>query len=203
MRATDANALPEIRVPKRLGVALSRLWARRSGKTVLGLHIVIRDRRIIARQFAAYLGLADRVYGRLVFGSLKRYARRRNEHFTISEIRRGSLVLVVREVLDTLTSPAGLILTGLALKYLPEVIKAPAVAYRDYQQAKLHRAERRRLEARASIDEDLGKLSVTELNQLTRVLTKIYDIEQSKLLSAQQFAIRSVIEVRIERSETH
>jgi hypothetical protein len=191
---------PEVRIVRPLQHALWRTagFDEPPTRATLTLRIELRDEQLNVKQLAAYLAFADRVYGRLSFGSLRRYARRERDQLTISEARTGSLILLIKEVVDALASPQGIILTGLALKYLPEVIKAPAAAYRDYEQGRLHRAERKRLLALASTDDALRVLQPRELSQLTAVLLKIYELEQHRLASAQSFAIRSVLDVELE-----
>jgi len=159
----------------------------------------MRHERLNVRHWAAYLAFADRVYGRVKFGSLRPYVRKERAQLTVAEARTGSLVLVITEIVDALASPHGLILTALTLKYLPDVIKAPAAAYRDYEQGRLHRAERKRLLALMSADETLQPLEAKVLSQLTGVLSKIYELEQHRLASAQNFAIRSVLDVQLEK----
>jgi hypothetical protein len=110
------------------------------------------------------------------------------------------LIFFIKEVVNALASPQGIILTGLALKYLPEVIKAPAAAYRDYEQGRLNRAERKRLSTLASADDSLSALQPRQLSQLAAVLSKIYESEQHRITSAQNFAIKSVLDVRVEGS---
>lgn len=193
---------PEIRVGRPLQHALWRTagFSEPPERAALTLRIGLRQGGLNVRQLGAYLAFADRVYGRVKFGTLRRYARRERDQLTIAEARSGSLILLIKEVVDALASPQGIILTGLALKYLPEVIKAPAAAYRDYEQGRLHRAERKRLSTLASADDSLSGLQPKELSQLAAVLSKLYELEQHRITSAQSFAIKSVLDVQVEGS---
>lgn len=150
----------------------------------------------------AYLGFADRTYGRIAAGSLARYRRQRRVQLTIGEVRQGSMLLVIREAANAVFSAHGLILTGLALKYLPDLVRAPATSYRDYQEGRLIRAKRERLAHRVASDKLLRELTRKDLSQILGVLTKIYEVELGGTTGAQKFARNSIEDVRInERDE--
>src|SRR5204863_10068495 len=76
---------------------------------------------------------------------------------------------------------------GLALKYLPDLIRAPASAYRDIQEGRHTTAKRKRLLARAAADERLAKLDKKTLGQLASILTRVYEMEERHIASSQKF----------------
>jgi hypothetical protein len=67
--------------------------------TVVELVIVIEDERINVRELGAYLSLADRVYGRMTRAGLMSYAHRTYGQLEISEIRKNSIELNIKEVI--------------------------------------------------------------------------------------------------------
>ena len=61
---------------------------------VLELVITVDDHNIPTREFAEYLELIDRLYGRLSREGLMSYAHRESGRLRIAEIRRGSVEII-------------------------------------------------------------------------------------------------------------
>jgi hypothetical protein len=196
-----AIAPPQLRLSKRLEEVLIHGILGVGNTTGVRVIIVAKSENIVVQQLSAYLAFGDRIYGRLTFESLQKYRRAWSDQLEM-DVRAGSLLLVLREAIDAALSPPGLILTGLALKYLPDLIRAPASAYRDYEQGRLLRAERQRITERAEVDPVLGRLRRKDILGITSVLARLYGLEQHRAASAQRFSLRSVQEVIIERIDS-
>lgn len=198
-----ARRSPVPRLIVRARPAIGRLLDLESttSETIFSVVIRVRDHDLSVRDLAAYLAFADRVYGRLSFESLDKYARRRRSHLRIHEIRRGSVVLILREFAKAASSPYGIVLTGLVLRYLPDIIKAPAAAYRDYEEARYRRAERKHLLQRAEADPLLAKSDAKDVRQIATTVFEAYELERTRLGGPQSFSMSSVESVRLERTE--
>jgi hypothetical protein len=220
-RVAEPN-LPPVRVSKRLAEVLGALYDADGVQASVQVLVYLTGNEMSVRGTSAYLAFADRVYGRLKFGRLDLYARRRAEHLRIAESRSGSLVLVLREIIETLTSPQAVILMALAMKYLPIALRESATGYknlregqlfvaqadavraaarRDLEQARLLRAQRRTLEKASSQDPVLQDLSRKDAHAVLAVLARIYEGERQRMASAQEFSQKSVLGVEIERSD--
>jgi hypothetical protein len=156
----------------------------------------MRDHELSVHGLASYLAFADRTYGRFVYGSLERY-RRRKSRLEIAEVRRGSVLLVLKEAAESVSSAHGLAFTALVLKFLPDVIKAPAAAYRDFEEARFRRAERKRLAQRAEASSALQHVDSGDLRQILSAMLDAYATEYSRISGAQDFAVRAVEAVQI------
>src|SRR5947209_5217850 len=72
----------------------------------LELVITIEGENIPAREFAEYLALIDRIYGRLSTDNLRRYSRRQWGRLQIAEIHKSELEVIFRALyahMDTAT----------------------------------------------------------------------------------------------------
>jgi hypothetical protein len=102
---------------------------------LLELVISIQDNGLILRDFAAYLRVIDGFYGQLQTTGYLSYAHQPHQQLRISEIKQGSLDFIIQEIFSAATNPY-LIVVWLALKYLPNVIKASADVARAYRTLK-------------------------------------------------------------------
>jgi hypothetical protein len=117
------------------------------GKTLeLTLNRVISGASL--RDVAAYFTLLDRTYGRMSPLGLRRYSRRLEEQLRITQVRHGSLELVLAKILENSSQATPLILLFLLLKYLPQILKAVSEGYLNYEEARLVRKRREDLEIR-------------------------------------------------------
>jgi hypothetical protein len=166
----------------------------------LAVSIKMRQDRLSVHGLSSYLSFADRTYGRLLCGSLERY-RRGKSQLRLTEAREGSILLILREAIEVFSSPHALALTALVLKLLPDVIKAPSAAYRDYEEGRLRRAERKRLAQRAETIPALQALQSAELRQILNAVLDAFAKESNRVAAVQDFAIRTVVDVQMETTE--
>ena len=129
--------------------------------TVVELVIAIEDKRINVREFGACLSLADRIYGRMTHLGLMSYSHRTYGQLEISEIRKNSIELYIKEVISGFQDATPLVMLWLFLKHLPSAIKTLsessknfADAFKSYEEASLARENRRRLRAGIRQDKD-------------------------------------------------
>ena len=174
----------------------------RSG-SVLQLVITMQDRGLIVRDFSAYLRIIDGFYGKLQTAGYLSYAHRLDRQLRITNIKQGSLDLIFSEILETVTNPY-LIVVWLALKYLPNIIKASADlarAYRDIEEGRLARVNRQQIRAEIRRDEALQGLGADRIRQLCSVLDGLYTAEHNTIGKAIRFAKKHVKEVKITLKE--
>jgi hypothetical protein len=107
---------------------------------VLELVITIEDEGIPAREFAEYLALLDRIYGRMDRDGLMSYAHREWGRLRIAEVNKGSLEAVFRFAQEHAEKA---IIIYLFLKSLPNVIKVSAEAFKTYQEGRSIREDTR------------------------------------------------------------
>jgi hypothetical protein len=167
--------------------------------TVIELVIVIEDERINVREFGAYLSLADRVYGRMTRAGLMSYSHRTYGQLEISEIRKNSIELYIKEVISGFQDATPLVILWLFLKHLPSAIKTLsessknfADAFKSYEEASLARENRKRLRAEIRQDEELQKLGDRRLNQVVVLLDALQAHEGRRLAAPVRFAQKYV-----------
>jgi len=167
--------------------------------TVVELVIVVEEERINVREFGAYLSLADRVYGRMNRAGLMSYAHRTYGQLEISEIRRNSIELYIKEVISGFQDATPIVILWLFLKHLPSAIKILsessknfADAFKSYEEASLARENRKRLRAEIRQDEELQKLGDRRLNQVVVLLDALQAHEGRRLAAPVRFARKYV-----------
>jgi hypothetical protein len=149
------------------------------------LTIRVANSDLSVRGFASYLSLADRIYGRLTEIGLKSYSQMRSSQLRISEIRQGSIELVISQALTHIGDATPLVTLWLFLKFLPVIIKSSseaaknyADAFKSYQEARLASETQRLL-----------------TNKTTSEITKNYadsfkSLEEGKLTRANRKQLR-------------
>jgi hypothetical protein len=93
-------------------------------EALVELIITIEDSNINIREFAAYLAFIDRVYGKLSPKGLRSYSHQEWGQLEISEIREGSLELVISKIASEYKNVAALFVLWQILKQLPNVTAA-------------------------------------------------------------------------------
>lgn len=168
------------------------------------LIITIKESSLNVREFGAYLFLADRIYGRVSRDGLKTYSRLPYTQLAISEIRKGSIELVIAEALLYYKDATLLLILWLFLKYFPPGIKTMAEAakyfaesYKTVEEGRLIRVNRQQLKAKMRQDELLKALDDKQLNQLITLLVDLETAERKNLPAARRFAFKSVEFVKI------
>jgi hypothetical protein len=161
---------------------------------VVELVISLDSSGLKARDFAGYLSLIDHVYGRLDPKGLLSYAHRKEGHLEFSDVRAGSLELVISELFER---SLPLVVLVLALKYLPEALSNLASAFKDYEEARLTRLRRSQLRDRVKQDDQLAAITDKHKEQIIVLLDTIYVLEQDDLPGAQRLARESVRSIRL------
>jgi len=170
------------------------------------LEVQVEDSEVNVRDLAAYLGLMDRVYGRLVSGELRRYAQMPAEQIEVSQFKTGSWEMIFQELVVNVDKVSATILLGLVLKYLPDVIHSLSGAYKDIQEARLMQLQREALQRELDEQDELKTLKQVEREELAGLLESIYRAESRSLPAAGRFAQKSIksIQMRIIRdSQSH
>src|ERR671912_466378 len=86
--------------------------------TLLELVITIEGEEIPAREFAEYLALIDRIYGRLSPEGLRSYAHKEQGRLQIAEIHKSELEVIFRALQGVVQEAATYIVIAYALKTL-------------------------------------------------------------------------------------
>lgn len=94
------------------------------------LSIRVKDEGLPLRDFAAYLELIDRVYGRLQPAGSRSYSLRSSQHLRIERVRFGSIELVIPEVVGPIPALA---VVWLCLRVMPPAVESIARAYESVQ----------------------------------------------------------------------
>jgi hypothetical protein len=174
------------------------------------LVITANGNDIPIREFAAYLALVDRLYGRLSPGGLMSYSHIQWGRLQISDIHRSDLEIIFRLALEH-PGTVKLLTIMLFLKGLPRMLKNTADAYKSYQEARL--IQDRRLQTRKTNEArdepihdnavthgrtDIGEyineepalhdLPKTEKDRLVDLLEQLYLEERSRLPTPIRFA---------------
>jgi hypothetical protein len=201
-----------VRIPHAALYDLTSLLAPKLDAGPVELTIVCASNGVNLREFTAYFSLIDRVFGRVSVGSLALYSRRRGEQLSVAQFQAGSLETVFRALLGSADAQS-LITVWLILKYLPKILRESVAAYKDLEEGRFARAQRRQLEQtkehegssaqRARLRElirsevDLDNLSPERVRQLARLLDGLYDSEARRLPAASRFAADYVQHIRL------
>jgi transketolase len=125
-----------------------------------------------------------------------------------SEIRKGSVVLIITEAISHFKDVTPLAIFWLFLKYLPggiktlsEATKNFADSYKAIQEGKLVRENRKQLKERLKHDEALQELDDKQINELIALLADLETSERRKLPASTRFAKKYVKSVKISLKE--
>lgn len=195
-------------VPRWIPAAAAAELAGHAGAAVV--RIVVRAGAGSLRDLGSYLLLADRMYGRLRTGGLRRYAQLGGEQLHVAwETDGGRLALDLREPVDA-AHGWRMALLWVALELLPEVVgdevavpwaaarrRMAESGERDEPQVTLFAGEHQDLRARAAERPALAALSKQARHALVEAVQDLY-AEDSELLPASiRFARERVAEVRL------
>ncbi len=162
------------------------------------LRVVVDESNLSLRDFAAYLNLVDRTYGRLSPEGIYSYAQSPQQHVKISKVTLGSLEITITELVSNFSGARALVLIGLMLKYLPGIIEKTSTAYKNYEEGRLTRVQRKQLRFQMQKDEVVSQLSNERQNQLIKLINQLYSFEEGNLTKAQRFDSESVQDIYIE-----
>jgi hypothetical protein len=204
-------SLPAL-VPHSVLQALTSVLTREEVSGPIELIISSRDVGVNLREFAAYLAVMDRVYGRLSSRDLQEYSRRPGSQLKVAQFRSGSLDAVFTSAIEAVDAQHLLVL-WLFPKYLPHGVREAMAGYRDYEEGRYARAQRQELEHnreqsrspanRAQLrdlireDPELRDLSAERVRQLARLLDALYGAEERRLPAAVRFARAYVLKIRL------
>jgi len=166
---------------------------------VIELVITIEGEHIPAREFAAYLALIDRVYGRLSADGLRSYAHRDEGRLQITEIHKSDLEIIFR-VLYGYQDTATFIVILLFLRSLPNMIKLMSESAKNFAEAykameegrlvketRISKALERRFEKDKTFQEGEGRLAlenrrhIREAIQQERAFENLGDARKGQL----------------------
>ena len=165
---------------------------------VVQLRIIIDESNISLRDFAAYLNLIDRTYGRLSPNGIYSYAQSPQQHVRISETNLGSLEVIIKELVSNFSGTRALIIIGLLLKYLPGIIEKASTAYKNYEEGRLTQVQRKQIRIQMRRDEVVSQLNSERQNQLIKLLNQLYSLEERNVTKAQRFDTESIQGIYIE-----
>ena len=168
-----------------------------TGKERLELIIRLQGENISLRQLAAYMNFIDKAYGRLTPKGISYYSRSSKYELKVTEIRHGSLEIVIANLLSDPEAIKSIVVVGLLLKYMPGIIKSALSAYRDYEEGRLARIQRQQIKEQIEKDSDLKKLKKGQINQLSKFFDLMYGKDIRNLPRAHKFSKETVIEVKI------
>jgi hypothetical protein len=220
---SDDEILPLRRIPEELYAdnssarALDRLVPDLIGafvppntlrNAVLELVITVKAEKIPARDFAAYLALIDRLYGRLTPAGLRSYVHRSEGHLLISDIHRSELEIIFRTFYQVTEDVAIFIAVLLFLRSLPNLFKLSAEgvrnlaeAYKSYEEGRLIRENRKHIKETITEEPALEHLDESRKKQLIRLMDALAVEENANLPAPTRFARRQVKQIEIRTSE--
>jgi hypothetical protein len=190
-------------IPKKLITNLFNMYIPKEVSMDKRFELIIRMRAedIRVRQFAAYLNFIDKAYGRLTPRGIIHYARTSTYELKATEIRQGSLEIVISNILSESTSIRAIIIVGLLLKYLPSIIKSVLSSYRDYEEARLSRIRREQIREQIKKDKDLCKISRRQIYQLAIFLDNMYRADMRDINKAHKFSKENIVKVNFNLRE--
>jgi hypothetical protein len=206
LKAPDALA----GAPKWIPAAAAAELASRAGDGAAAVRVAVDTGAGPLRDAGSYLLLADRMYGRLRAGGLRRYAQLGGEQLQVAwEAEAERLAFELREPVEAVHGWR-IALLWVALELLPEVVGAevavPWAAARrrmaddrehEEPQVTLFAGEDRNLRARAAERPLLAALSRDSRDALVEAVQDLYAEDSDLLPASIRFARERVIEVRL------
>lgn len=157
----------------------------------LELVVTVKDENISVREFAMYLALIDRLYGRFSPQGLASYAHSKHGRLEIAEIHKSELEIILR-VFYEYQGATAFILLLIFLRSLPQMFKNLADAYKSYEEGRLVRENRRKLKETIEQEDSLKKLPEARKNQLVKLMEALFQEEANNLSAPFRFARRQV-----------
>ncbi len=166
--------------------------------TLVELYIVLDDTELWVRGFANYLELIDGFYGRADPRGYRSYAHRPEDQVEIAEVRRGSLELIISELIAHTDTVAPVFILYLLLKYLPDFLKSIVSIYKNFEEAKYLKARRENLQKQMEDDKEIKVLNQDQRQELIEILDGIYVAESDTIRKSVNF-----VESRFRRIKMH
>jgi len=167
------------------------------------LLITIDDRRLNIKELSAYLDFIYQTDGYLSTYSFLSYSKMPRVQIEITEIRKGSILIVVERLLNEIGGQ-NLMIIFLVLKYLPDTIKATldgAERYysvlekrEDYLEKREARKFRSPLKKAIFSDDELNSMSDRQKEKLAKHLNKFY---KKNNLAASRFAQKFIKSIEL------
>ena len=110
----------------------------------------------------------------------------------ITSFRRGSLELIIRDLVSNSELIAALIVIRFLLKYIPAGLKDLASAYRELEEASFTRQRRKQLREQINADKELVSLDHVVKRRLVTFLDLLYQREGRMLPKVRRFALHYV-----------
>ena len=119
--------------------------------SIVELKIKMKDTDVNLREFGNFILFIDRLYGRMYEGGIYKYSHNRSLQIVFSEIKAGSLEATISETVPKLDAEK-IAIIWLFLKYLPLTIRSLSGAYRDFEDARLIRLQRKQIKEKLKQD---------------------------------------------------
>lgn len=182
---------------------------------ILEFVVTVDDREMPTREFAEYVALIDRLYGRLSPGGLRSYSRREGR-LTIAECRKSELEIIFRFAYQHPDAAAAIVIL-VFLRTLPsmfkittEGLKTLAEAFKSYEEGMQikdrrdeerltkHLVEENRGHVRESVNQEpaLQQVDDARKGQLTKLVEALLAEENRHLVGPIRFArnkVKSVV----------
>lgn len=158
------------------------------------LRIRLKEEGLPLRDFAAYLELVDRIYGRLQPAGSRSYSLRPSQHLRIDRVRFGSIELVIPEVVGPISTLA---MVWLCLKVMPPALEHLARAYESVQRGRLTNANRRAIKMRMEREERLATLPARRKRELVAHAEALLEKDRRLLPRTYRFSEQYVVEVSL------
>jgi hypothetical protein len=166
---------------------------------ILELVVTVEGENIPAREFASYLALMDRLYGRLSKEGLRSYAHREWGRFQIAEIHKSELEIIFR-TLQGYHDTATYIAIGLFLKGLPNMLKRATEGYKSWADARKSLADARKSdEEAAAIREDTRHKEIVNRNEEERLAQENENRKRIEETIKQEDALQKLEDEQISR----
>ena len=156
-------------------------------EAVVELIISIQCKNINIREFGNYLVFIDKLYGRMYSKGIYSYAHKREKQIAISTIKTGSIEVIISEILSKI-DPQTLAVIWLVLKFLPSTIKNLTGAYKDIEESRLIRLNRKLIKEKMRSDKILANLDSNRINQLAKIVNFFVDLENRKVPAVIRFS---------------
>ena len=160
------------------------------------LLIRVDEKDLNLRELGAFLTYIDTIYGRFHSLGIYSYSHSRDKQLKITEIRKGSLDIIVSDIVEKI-DPNTIAVIWLLLKYLPHTISSISSSYSDYESGRLARLNRQHLKAQMKKDEKLSQLDNNRVNQLVKFVNAVCEKDRRKLPTVIRFLNNFVKAIQI------
>jgi hypothetical protein len=169
----------------------------------LQLVIIIREKDINVRELTAYFTFLDKVYGRLTPRGLASYAQRRDEQLEISTLSKGSIEVLITELISSIDKASAMIVLLLVIKYLPEFFRAIGETAKNIEEARLTHLRTEQLRGQLEKEAMEDELDEQTRQAIVELLESLYRSEARNLPSAYRFSEKYIqdIALRIDQKE--